>query len=147
MWARAVISAPAAAAYGDAQRTILALMRADKLGESELGTFARNGQFEHAVAALSALSRIPIEVVERLMRIERPDALIVLCRAIGIEWTTVRAIIAACGMASRTPSIARSNRSSTGCEASSAARIAALTVITQSIRVARTHPVVALRYE
>src|SRR5579864_6554031 len=86
-----------AAAYGDAQRAILALMRADKLGESELGTFARNGQFEHAVAALSALSRIPIEVVERLMRVERPDALIVLCRAIGIEWTTVRAIIAACG--------------------------------------------------
>jgi uncharacterized protein (DUF2336 family) len=86
-----------AAAYGDAQRAILALMRADKLGESELGAFARNDQFEHTVAALSALSRIPIEVVERLMRVERPDALIVLCRAIGIEWTTVRAIIAACG--------------------------------------------------
>ena len=86
-----------AAAYGDAQREVLALMRADNLGETELGAFARNGQFEHAVAALSALARIPIEVVERLMRVERPDALIVLCRAIGIEWPTVRSIIAACG--------------------------------------------------
>ena len=86
-----------AAAYGDAQRTVLAMMQAGKLDESQLGAFARNGQFEHAVAALSAFSRVPIEVVERLMRVERPDALIVLCRAIGIEWTTVRAIIAACG--------------------------------------------------
>ena len=86
-----------AAAYGDAQCTVLAMMHAGKLDESELAAFARNGQFEHAVAALSALARIPIEVVERLMRVERPDALIVLCRAIGIEWPTVRAIIAACG--------------------------------------------------
>jgi hypothetical protein len=73
------------------------MMRDDKLGEAELGAFARNGQFEHTVAALSALSRVPIEVVERLMRVERLDALIVLGRAIGIEWTTVRTIIAACG--------------------------------------------------
>jgi uncharacterized protein (DUF2336 family) len=86
-----------ASAYGDAQRAVLALMRDGKLGEAELGAFARNGQFEHTVAALSALSRVPIEVVERLMRVERLDALIVLGRAIGIEWTTVRAIIAACG--------------------------------------------------
>jgi uncharacterized protein (DUF2336 family) len=86
-----------AAAYGDAQRAVLALMQAGKLGESELAAFARNGQFEHAVAALSALSRVPIELVERLMRVERPDALIVLGRAIGIEWATVRALIAACG--------------------------------------------------
>jgi len=60
-----------AAAYGDAQRTVLAMMQAGKLDESQLGAFARNGQFEHAVAALSAFSRVPIEVVERLMRVER----------------------------------------------------------------------------
>jgi uncharacterized protein (DUF2336 family) len=100
-----------AAAYGDAQRDVLALMRDGKLGEAELGAFAKNGQFEHTVAALSALSRVPVEVVERLMRIERLDALIVLGRAIGIEWTTVRAIIAACGGPTRGAQLeeARSN--------------------------------------
>jgi uncharacterized protein (DUF2336 family) len=113
-----------AAAYGDAQRAILALMRADKLGETELGAFARNGQFEHAVAALSALSRVPIEVVERLMRVERPDALIVLCRAIGIEWTTVRAIIAACGGPTRGAKLEEARLNFERLSAASAERLA-----------------------
>jgi hypothetical protein len=39
------------------------------------------------------LARVPIEVVERLMRGDRLDGLLILGRAIGIEWQTVRTII------------------------------------------------------
>lgn len=82
-----------AATYGEAQRTVLALVRSGKLDEAVLRAFARSGQHPHTVATLSALARVPIHVVERAARGERLDALLILGRAIGIEWRTMRAII------------------------------------------------------
>jgi uncharacterized protein (DUF2336 family) len=83
-----------AAAYRDAQNVVLALVRADKLEESAVVAFAANGQVEETVAAFSALSRLPIEAVDHILRGDRLDAILILGRAIGLEWQTVRAVIA-----------------------------------------------------
>ncbi len=87
------VGATVANAYRNAQRSVLALMREGKLDEAQLRAVAKNGQFEETVAMLSALSRVPIKTVERLARAERLDGLLILGRAIGIEWSTLRAII------------------------------------------------------
>ncbi len=79
--------------YTTAQRTVLTLHRAGKLGEPELVDFAKSGRYEETVATLSALCAVPIESVDRLMGGDRPDPVLILCKAVGFEWPTVRAII------------------------------------------------------
>jgi uncharacterized protein (DUF2336 family) len=89
----AEVGANVADAYRDAQKAVLALVSEGALDESQLRAFATNGQLDETIATLSALSRVPIEVVERLMRADRLDGLLILARAIGIEWPTVRTIV------------------------------------------------------
>lgn len=89
----AEVGASIATAYRDAQQAVSALASAGKLDESQLCAFATHGQLNETVVTLSTLARVPIEVVERLMRVERLDGLLILGRAIGVEWSTMRAII------------------------------------------------------
>ena len=79
--------------YRAAQRAVLDMRRAEKLDESQLAHFARTGQFEEMVAALSALCAVPLDVVDRLMSSDRTDPVLILCKAVGFEWPTVRAIM------------------------------------------------------
>ena len=81
--------------YMAAQRTVLALHQAGKLGETELADFAKSKKYEETVASLSALSGVPIDAVDRLTAGERPDPVLILCKAIGFQWPTVRAIVMA----------------------------------------------------
>jgi hypothetical protein len=43
--------------------------------------------------ALATLAKVPITVADRLMGGDRPDPVLILCRAIGLNWSTVKAII------------------------------------------------------
>jgi uncharacterized protein (DUF2336 family) len=84
------------AIYGEAQRSILALVRSGKLDEAALRAFAENGQRCETVASISALARLPIHLVERVACRERLDALLVLGRAMGFEWRTMRPVVTLC---------------------------------------------------
>ena len=99
--------------YTAAQRTVLALYRAGKLSEIELADFAKSKKYEETVATLSALCGVPIEAVDRLTSGERPDPVLILCKAVGFGWQTVRAIIMARpsdrGMSSQSLDAAYSN--------------------------------------
>jgi uncharacterized protein (DUF2336 family) len=81
--------------YTQAQRTVEALRQEGKLDEAALVDFAKKGQYEETIAALSALCSVPIEVVDRLMGGDRPDPVLILCKSVGWEWPTVRAVIMA----------------------------------------------------
>jgi uncharacterized protein (DUF2336 family) len=81
--------------YSAARRVVLALHQAGKLGESELADFARDRRFEEMVASLSLLCGVPIETADRLMSGDRPDPILILCKAAGYGWPTARAIIVA----------------------------------------------------
>jgi uncharacterized protein (DUF2336 family) len=79
--------------YTAAQRVVLTLHQSGKLGESELVDFAKDKKFEETVAALSMLCGVPIETADRLMAGDRPDPILILCKAAGFGWPTARAII------------------------------------------------------
>jgi uncharacterized protein (DUF2336 family) len=79
--------------YAAAQKAVFEMQQAGKLGETELADFARDKKFEHTVAAMSLLCEVPIETVDRLMVGDRPDPILILCKATGYSWTTARAII------------------------------------------------------
>lgn len=81
--------------YAQAQRTVLAMRRDGVLDEEALATFAASGRHEEAVAALSMLCAVPIDVVDRLLDGDRPDPVLILCKARGFAWSTARVIVQA----------------------------------------------------
>ena len=81
--------------YSAAQRLILRLHRAGRMNEAALAAFCSDGQYEEVVAGLAALAKAPINVVDRLMGGERPDPVLILCKAAGLAWPTVKGILMA----------------------------------------------------
>jgi uncharacterized protein (DUF2336 family) len=81
--------------FSEAQARMRALADAGKLGEADLVAFAKKQSYDDTVAALSLLTEVPIDVVDRLMSGERPDPILILCKAAGYAWPTAREIILA----------------------------------------------------
>lgn len=81
--------------YTEAHRVVLALHQDGKLGEPELAEFAKSKKYEETVASLSVLCNVPMEAADRLVSGDRPDPILILCKASGFGWTTARAIISA----------------------------------------------------
>jgi uncharacterized protein (DUF2336 family) len=79
--------------FAPAQRTILALHNAGELTEAVLLGFAKTRQYEEAVAALAAMSGVRITTLDRLIAGDRHDPILVVSKAVGLEWATVRALI------------------------------------------------------
>jgi uncharacterized protein (DUF2336 family) len=79
--------------YAAAQGMVAALQREGTLNEERLVEFAKARQYEETVAALALLCDVPINVVDRLMGGERPDPILILCKAAGWGWPTARALI------------------------------------------------------
>jgi uncharacterized protein (DUF2336 family) len=81
--------------YRAAQRIVLALDRANQLDESALTSFCSEGKYEEAVVALATLAKVPIKIADRLMGGDRPDPVLILCKAAGLGWPAVKALILA----------------------------------------------------
>jgi uncharacterized protein (DUF2336 family) len=79
--------------FAPAQRAILALHSAGELNESALLGFAKEHKYEESVAALSAMSKVKIATLDRLVAGDRQDPILIVGKAIGLEWATVRALI------------------------------------------------------
>lgn len=88
--------AEAVESHGDfapAQRTILALYRAGELNETALLGLAKTYKYEESIAALSAMSGVKITTLDRLIAGDRHDPILIVGKAVGLEWATVRALI------------------------------------------------------
>jgi hypothetical protein len=79
--------------YTEAQRTVESMQRANKLNEAALLLFAISNRYEHVTVALALLCGANFDMIDRVMRGDRVDALLVPCKAAGLEWATARAIL------------------------------------------------------
>lgn len=79
--------------YAAAQDEVATMLRAQRLTEAALAEFARAGRFEHVVAALSALCEVPVDVVDRLINGDKPDPILILCKALRLSRPTVAAVL------------------------------------------------------
>jgi uncharacterized protein (DUF2336 family) len=98
--------------YASALAAVRAMHKQRKLGEADIAEFARTGKYEETIAALASLCVVPVEVVDRLMNGERADPVLILARAAGFGWTTVKAILNArpgAKPSSQTLDVAREN--------------------------------------
>jgi uncharacterized protein (DUF2336 family) len=81
-------------AYKLAVQQVSSLLQENGLHEPALADYARHGQLDHAVIALSYLGKLPLAMVERAVVAADNDALLIIGRSINLSWTTVRAIFA-----------------------------------------------------
>jgi hypothetical protein len=79
--------------YTAARRQIESLRAAGQLSEKSVADFAAANQFEETIAALAALCELPIEAVDRAMTQDRPDAVLIMAKAIGISSDAAKAIL------------------------------------------------------
>src|SRR2546430_15860489 len=78
---------------GKARRRVARLGDNGQLNEAALLAFARQRKYEETVAALAELSKSSFEVVRPLMQSLRDDGVLIPCKAAGLEWETVSAIL------------------------------------------------------
>src|SRR6516165_2122515 len=79
--------------YEAARSHVTAKYQAGTLVEADLLEYARTNKCEELVVALSLMCSVSVDIVDRLMDLDRPDAMLIACRAAGLEWSTTREII------------------------------------------------------
>ncbi len=79
--------------YAAAIRQLVLEQRAGGLGEAEVAKYAEAKQIEETVAALSLISEVPVDAVERVLGAEEIEPTLILCRAAQFHWITARAVI------------------------------------------------------
>ena len=79
--------------FAAAKRMVARLKDKGELNEATLFEFAKQRKYEETVAALAELSQSTIEVVRPLMQSLRDDGVLVPCKAAGLSWDTVHAVL------------------------------------------------------
>ena len=76
-----------------AREFVQTLQRKNQLTETTLNDFVKSNKYEEMVAALAMLGSARFELIERLMRTIHYGGLLVACKAAGLQWPTVNAIL------------------------------------------------------
>jgi uncharacterized protein (DUF2336 family) len=79
----------------EAQRLIASFRQDNELVRSRLALFAQGNRMAELAAALSSLSGVRIEIVERLLHAPSAYGTMVMCRAIGLDWPIALVVIRA----------------------------------------------------
>jgi uncharacterized protein (DUF2336 family) len=79
--------------FAAASRLVALLNDSGQLNEATLFGFAKQRKYEESVAALAQLSQSTIEVVRPLMQSLRDDGVLIPCKAAGLRWETVSAVL------------------------------------------------------
>src|SRR5258708_2141948 len=79
--------------FSAAKRFVALLNDNGELNEATLLGFAKQRKYEETVAALAQLSQSTIEVIRPLMQSLRDDGVLIPCKAAGLGWETVSAVL------------------------------------------------------
>jgi len=97
--------AAATAGKTDLQASLCAMHQAGQLDDEQIRCFAEDGLVEQVTLGLSLISQLPAEFIQQALVQESGETLLVLARANGLSWSTVRNMLALpCNKRSRTPS-------------------------------------------
>ncbi len=79
--------------YTEAQAHALAMRAAGELNEAAIFEFAKAGRYADFVAALALICGSPLPLIERLLQNGSREAILVPCKAAGLQWPTVRMVM------------------------------------------------------
>jgi hypothetical protein len=73
---------------------VVRLMNSEgKLDDAAVSNFAECGKFDEVIAAVAVLCSTPLNVISELLMGARNDAVLLPCKAAGLEWPTVETIL------------------------------------------------------
>ncbi|ETR77987.1 hypothetical protein X566_10175 [Afipia sp. P52-10] len=98
--------APTVRDFASAQQAVLVLQQAGALDHATLTGFVKERKYEETVVAIAAVSGLAIDAVDRVIAGGRRDSILILGRALGLEWSAVRALLSLRLGAGRSLSIA-----------------------------------------
>jgi uncharacterized protein (DUF2336 family) len=81
--------------YTAARAYIGALQRRGRLDDRKIEAIAKVGRFEEIVTALAFMCELPLGFVERAMKQERAEMILIIAKAVALSWSTVKAILCA----------------------------------------------------
>jgi uncharacterized protein (DUF2336 family) len=81
--------------YTAALAYIWALHRRGQLDDRKLGAIARTGHLAEITAGLAVKCELPLKFVERAMKEEHAEMLLIVAKAMALSWPTVKAILCA----------------------------------------------------
>lgn len=81
--------------YAEAERRLASITQDTALTKLKLREFAAARRMPETVVALSALCGVPIDLVDHLVNNTGQFGVMTLCRAIGLDWPVVAAIVSA----------------------------------------------------
>jgi Uncharacterised protein conserved in bacteria (DUF2336) len=87
------VSRTTSAAHAEAFSNVKGLFATGDLDETHLAGYATSGDFDGTSVALSLLSDLPIELIERVFVQSRLEQLLVILKALDVTWATAKAII------------------------------------------------------
>jgi len=79
--------------YAEAQARVLAMQTTGELHEATIFEFAKAARYADMVVALSLLCGAPLKLVENLLQSGHREAILIPCKAAGLEWPTVRMVL------------------------------------------------------
>ena len=79
--------------HAKARKRVKLLTQSHELKETNVHAAARGQNFEQMVTALSVLAGCPIEMAERAVLHENPGVALVLAKAAGCSWATVKLVL------------------------------------------------------
>jgi uncharacterized protein (DUF2336 family) len=79
--------------YAVGLATVENLQQSGRLNEPALAEFAKCGSFVETSAALAVMAALPLSFIEQAMVSDRSETILVLGRAIGLSWPTVKEIL------------------------------------------------------
>jgi uncharacterized protein (DUF2336 family) len=79
--------------FADATQIINAMKSAGTLTENALMAFATDRKYEEMVAAIAALCSASVNLIAPLIKSPRIEGLLIACKAAGIKWPTVTAVM------------------------------------------------------
>jgi uncharacterized protein (DUF2336 family) len=79
--------------FSAAELLVRSMQDAGSLNDAAVLEFASSGKYEEMTAAVAVLCAAPLSVISDLMMGVRNDAVLIPCRAAGLTWPTVEAIL------------------------------------------------------
>jgi len=81
--------------YSAAKRLVMAMQKQGGVAAANILQLAKTRKLEEMVVALSLLTAIPVDVIDRFLDDPSDDPLLLLCKAIDLDWNTAAAVLAA----------------------------------------------------
>jgi hypothetical protein len=89
--------------YAATRTFIEALHRSGQLDDGKLQAIAEIGRLEEIATALALMGNLSPSRVERALRQDRVETILIIAKAIGLSWSTVKAILSVRAAGRSTP--------------------------------------------